>query len=97
MINNALDEYNKLKLRLALTPEEKKRIEHKKLFNPDIVSYEDEKSLLQAHIKSLNRKMSMINDKIITLKMQHEELKQERNEHLSKLQTIKARISRGEM
>lgn len=96
-MTNILEEYNKLKLQLALTPEEKKKMSNSKLSNIINTDYIQQKAQMQEQVKALNRQISMNKEKIADLQAENEELKKQRNRITGKLQTIKARISRGEI
>lgn len=94
---NALNELNDLKLRLALTPEEKEKIKSYNLLGKSKLSIIEQEKILTQQIKNLNKKMSKNSSKIDDLKMENEELKIERNKILGVLQTLRAKISRGEI
>lgn len=94
---NALNELSDLKLRLALTPEEKEKIKSYNLLGKSKLSIIEQEKILTQQIKNLNKKMSKNSSKIDDLKMENEELKIERNKILGVLQTLRAKILRGEI
>lgn len=95
-MSNILEELNKIKSRLTLTPEEKERLYSMGFSDNGKIKYLNLEAELKAKIKSLSDKIADNKERIADILMINEELKKQRRSLKARLQTLKAKKLRGE-
>ena len=95
-MSNILEELNKIKSQLTLTPEEKEKLCSMGLEGSNKVRYIHAVMELKAKIKALGDKIADNKERMADLQIINEELKKQQRNLKARLQTLKAKKIRGE-